>query len=411
MLERISRRGLHLAAALAAAGCLLAFASVGPPYDFCTYYTAGHLAIEGDLEAPYDFAAINARHRELHPGEGVRIGSFLYSPVFLHLAGLLSALPFSAAIVVNQLLILLSLGGIVFLVLESTESLWLRALFWLVFVLSDPVTNQFIYQNWSAHLALFVALALFCTFRDRGLPSALFWALAVHLKAYVGLFLLPLLLCGRRRLVAGILVAGIALIVVGLPWTGLDSYLTYFDAMGEQSSGWITYFFNQVSVQSTLARYEFPPAEWQIASAAPQIPFLDWIFWISLPLYGIAVYRLRDDEPRALALTIPYLLLFVPKIWDHTEILFYGVFVAGALVSRTKAILLGYLLLSFAYFPLVQHLLSEAIRGSGPAAIVHAVLLYYPVLNLLTLLAIVGPQEERLGARPRRASLPSPAKT
>ncbi len=394
MLDRTPRWALHLGAVALVVVVLLFHAIAGSPYDFCTYYTAGRTAAAGESPAAYDFDRINDRHREIHPQEG-RVGTFVYSPIYLVPARLLGNLEFSTAQIANQLLTLIALGALLFLLLERTESPWLKALLCLAFAVSDPVTNQFIYQNWSAHLALFVGLALYLTAKKRDLPAALFWALAIHLKAYIALFLVPLLLIGRRRLAGAVVVAGLLLAVLSLPFVGLEIYGTYLDAMREQSEGWVTYFFNQVSVQSTVARYEFPPSKWPSATEAPSLALLDWIFWLALPVYLFLVYRLRHDEPRALAITIPFLLLFIPKIWDHTQILFFALFLTGALMRRTKAILLAYLLLSFAYFPLVQHLLTEAISGEGSAGIVHLTLLYYPVLSLLAAAAILSPEEEQ----------------
>jgi hypothetical protein len=392
MLERIPRWALHLGAVALAMAVLLFHAIAGSPYDFCTYYTAGRAADTSDTAAAFDFDEINELHSEIHPGEG-RVGTFLYSPIFLVPAKHLSRLDFGSAQTANQILTLVSLAALLFLLLERTESLWLRAFLCFVFVVSDPVTNQFIYQNWSAHLALFVGAALYFTREKRDLPAALFWALAIHLKAFIVLFLVPLVFVGRRRLAAATVIAGLLLVAVSLPLVGFDAYSTYLDAMREQSGGWVTYFFNQVSVQSTIARYEFPVSMWPSATVAPSLALLDWIFWLALPIFGWLVYRLRHDESRALAVTVPFLLLFVPKIWDHTQILFFALFLTGALVRRTKVIFLAYLLLSFAYFPLVQHLLTEALRGEGSAGIVHATLLYYPLLNLLAAAAILSPEE------------------
>jgi hypothetical protein len=274
---------------------------------------------------------------------------------------------------------------------------------------SDPVTNQFIYQNWSAHLGLFVALALFFTVRGKNLAAALFWALAIHLKAYISLFLIALFIVGRRRLAVTILVAGLLLMAVGLPWTGIESYATYIDAMREQSAGWITYFHNQVSLPATIARYEFPPSKWPSSMVAPSLAAVEWLFWLSLPLWGWLVWRLRDDLARALALTVPYLLLFVPKIWDHTQILFFALFLTGVLARRTTTTLLAYLLLSFAYFTLVQHLLGEAIKGTISTATLHATLLYYPVLNVLALAAVLAPRSRTGGRAEPALAADSPA--
>ena len=393
MLERRPQWALHLGATALAMLVLLFQAPTGPPYDFCTYYTAGHVTLDNNAGAAFDFDSINQAHRENHPVES-RIGTFVYSPLFLIPAALFSRLGFETAQVANQLLMLLSLSVLLFLLLQRTEGFWLKGLLCLVFVVSDPVTNQFIYQNWSVHLALFVGLAIHFTLDGRRLPAALSWALAIHLKAYVGLFLVPLLFLGKRRLVVTILAVGLALIVLSLPWVGADSYSAYVEGMREQAQGWVTYFFNQVSVQSTIARYEFPPSHWPASITPPTLPFLDFIFWLALPIFGLLSFRLRRDESRALAITVPFLLLFFPKIWDHTQILFFTLFLTDGFVRRTKAVLLVYLLLSWPYFALVQHLLVEALRGVGSAGIIHALLLYYPVLNLLTVAAILAPPEK-----------------
>jgi hypothetical protein len=394
MLDRFPRWSLHLAATLFTLACLLVFARIGPPYDDCTYVTAGHLTVEGDASASYDQQAINARHRELHPEEGKRIGPFFYSPIFLRAAAPMAGMSFESARLLNQLLILLSIGGILFLLLQRTESGWLKALICLIFVVSNPVTTQFLYQNWSAHLGLFVALALYFMVEKKNLPAAIAWALAIHLKAYIALFLVPLLFAGRRRLAAAIVVTGLVLVVVSLPWVGIDSYTAYAEAMRDEAGDTITYFFNQVSVQSTLARYEYPPGKWPSSNTESSFGILGWIVWLSLAIWLALLYRLRHDEWRALAITIPYLLLFIPKIWDHSQILFFGLLLVGVLARRTKAILLAYLLLSFPYFSLVQHTLLEAIKGTGSVGTAHAVLLYYPVLNLLAAAAILSPPEE-----------------
>ena len=186
------RRGLRALAVIAALAIVAFTAHGGGPRDFCTYYTAGLLANEDGAAAAFDLDRLNRRHTELHPDSGRRVGSFYYSPLFLAPAALLARLDFEAAEIANQVLILLALGGILYFVLEAPRPKWLLALLFLAFVLGDPVRIQFLYQNWTAVFVLLVALALRQTLRGRYASAVLFWALAMHLKLYAGLFLVPL---------------------------------------------------------------------------------------------------------------------------------------------------------------------------------------------------------------------------
>jgi hypothetical protein len=368
-------------------------ATAGPPYDFCTYYTAGLVAQETGSEDVYDLGHLNRRHKELHPDTGLRIGGFYYSPIYLAPATLLSRLDFDSSRMANQFLTLLALGGLLFLLLERTPSLTLRVLLCLCFVVADPVSNQFIYQNWSAFLALFVALAMTLTLRGALWPAALFWALAMHLKVYTALFLLPLLFIGRRKLTATALAAALALAVLSLPWVGLGAYGGYLAEMKQEAGGGVTYFFNQISLQGTIGRYFFSPPDWVTSNKPLESPLLQYLFWLSLPFFAAALYYLRKDQARALALTVPYLLLFIPKIWDHTEILFFTLFSLAALPRRFALLSTVYLCVSWSYFPLVQHLLLEVLQGQRGPGVVHALLLFYPFLNLLAAAVILAPPQ------------------
>ena len=397
----------HLLATIAVMAFVLLTVPASPHGDLCSYYSAGLVANEAGTVESFDLKRLNERHRSIHSGR--RVGPFLYSPLYLAPARMLATQEFVTAERINQLGIAMALGGLLFLILESTTPLSLRLLLCLAFALGNPVRVQFIYLNWSAWLALFLGLALFLTARKRTWPAALAWALAIHLKAYVGLFLLPLLLTGKRKLAGAIVACGLGLSAVSLLWSSPSSYTGYLRTLFAESAGGVSYFFNQVSIQPTLARYFAAPREWPGSNRPIESVSLELLFWISLPLFAYAVYRLRDRWRTALALTVPYLLLFIPKIWDHTQILFFTLFLL-AVLPRRAAVISGLLLIaSWAYFPLVQRHLLELLQGEGSLVATHALLLFYPLLNLLAAAALLGPREPVATPEAMSYNLPSDA--
>ena len=401
-------RGLRALTVLAALTIVLLTAQVTERRDFCTYYTAGLLANEQGAAAAFDLDRLNRRHTELHPDSGRRVGNFYYSPLFLAPAALLARLDFEAAQLLNQLIILLALGGILYCVLEPPRPKWLMALLFLAFVTGDPIRLQFLYQNWTAVLVLLIVLALRQTIRGHHRSAVLFWALAFHLKLYAGLFLVPLwfVRTGDRdtrmpRLALGALAVFLLLLALPLPWTGLGAPAAYLGGLADEAGGGITVFYNQISIPATLARWTHfaqSPIDWVTSNRPVESLALQALVWLSLVGFVFCVWKLRGSPKiaksrsganRALALTIPYLLLFLPKMWDHGELLFLALFAVAALPRRTEVLAAVYLILSLTYFPLVQHLLGQALGSEISPSQVQILLLFYPLLNLLAAVAIL----------------------
>ncbi len=410
---------LRALAVIAGLAIVVLTAQVAPPHDFCTYYSAGLLANEEGAAAAFDLDRLNRRHAELHPDSGRRVGSFYYSPLFLVPASLLARLDFEAAQLLNQFVILLALGGIFYCALEPLRPRWLMALLFFAFVAGDPIRSQFLYQNWTAVLVLLVALALRQTVRGHHRSAVLFWALAFHLKLYVGLFLVPLWFIGKggkggkggkrghgdtRRLALGALAVFALLLALPIPWTGIDAPAAFLGGLADEAGGGTTVFYNQISVPAALARLARSPIDWVTSNRPVDSLALKGLVWLSLGGFVFFVWKLREHPtgapgaagaPRALALTIPYLLLFLPKMWDHGELLFLALFALAALPRRVEAFAAGYLILSFTYFPLVQHLMEQALRGEVGATQVQLLLLFYPLLNLLAFVALVQGEPSR----------------
>jgi hypothetical protein len=373
----------------------------GRPFDFCTYYSAGSLANDTGPAAAYDLELLNRRHGEVHSDSGRRVGSFYYSPLFLVPASLLARLDLGTAQMLNQMLMLLALGGIFYLVLEQERPKWLLVLLFVVFIASGPVRIQFLYQNWTVFLVLVVALALRQTVCGADRSAAVLWALAFHLKLFAGLFLVPLWLIGKRGIVARSLALFVLLLALLLPWTGFEGPLTYLGSLAEEAGGGMTVFRNQISLPAALARLARPPIEWVTSNDPVDSLALRALVWLSLGAFVFAVWKLRKDSTRALALTVPYLLLFLPKMWDHGQLLFLALFVVAVLPRRLEVFAAAYLILSGSYFPLVEDLLLEVLREEASPLRLQALLLFYPLLNLLAAASLL--QGEKSSLDPERA--------
>ncbi len=353
-----------------------------PHSDFCSYYTAGRLVAEGSPETAFDFAALRARHRELH-GPGFGVGPFLYSPLYLVPSALFGQLPFEAAMERNRILGVLALaGGLAFVLLRLPSWRWEIAVS-AAFAIAHPSWVQLGYQNWSFLLFFLLSAAWYFGERARAGPAALFWALAIHLKAFVGLGALALLIVGRRRIVLAATILSVLLAALALPWTGVESYRRFGAFLRGRGDAGVTPFYNKVSLQATLARFESEPREW-IAARSPVATLpIRALFWVALPLLALGVYHLRRSPDAALAFTYAGMLLVVPQIWDHTEIVLF--LLLPAIRARERGLLVALLAASVGYNGLVQPLLAEVVRGDTPAFVLQSLLLFFPAANLLAL--------------------------
>ncbi|MFQ5528481.1 MAG: glycosyltransferase family 87 protein, partial [Thermoanaerobaculia bacterium] len=225
--------------------------------------------------------------------------------------------------------------------------------------------------------------------------AAVLWAVAFHLKLYTGLFLVPLFLIGRRRLAISALAVFVVLLALPLPWTGFEAPQAYLGSLAEEAGGSFTVFYNQISIPAALARLARTPADWVSSNRPVESLPLRVLVWLSLAGFGWGAWKLRRDPTRALALTIPYLLLFLPKMWDHGQLLFFGLFVLAALPRRYEGFIAGYLILSLSYFPLVQYMLGQALEGKTAPLQVQGLLLFFPLLNLLAAVALVQDRDSK----------------
>jgi hypothetical protein len=379
----VTRVAIALALAIAAVAAVAARAPSLPCSDLCSYYSAGLLARQGTPEAAYDAADLETRHREVHD-LGLRAGPFLYSPVWLIPSAILAGEPLPRAISAGRIAGELALVVGLFAVLLALDSFAVKVLVAAAFALSHTAWVQLIYGNWS--FALFALLAVAALALKRNLKGAetLAAALAIHLKPFVLFALLPPALA-RRRFAAQVALVTLVLGALVLPFTGLDSWKRFGSFLMERGSAGVTPFYSKSSLAANLARLETEPREW----VAPRTPAatipVRAAFWLGLPLLFFGARRLRVQPNAAFAFGIAWMLLFVPQIWEHTEIVLFAAL--PALARRYQVGLALALAATVFYNAWQQRLLATALLDGGRTLPITVLLWLYPAIQLYVLLA------------------------
>jgi len=377
------RRALASALLAAAAVAVLWVRSPrAEPGDLCSYRAAGALAAEGRPASAYDGAALAEMHRRQHDVPR-RVGGFLYSPVWLPPARVLAALPLAAAERANRVAGALALAAGLALVLYRARSPALRAAVAAAFCLSHAGWVQLIYGNWTYFLFLALSVALAAGRTGRGAVAALGWGFAVHLKAFAAVALVPLALTRERRRVAAAALAALALAAVALAWSGADAWRAFADTLTGMAERGVTPYYNKVSLAAAAARFVTEPRAWLAPRAPVDALWIRAIAFAGLPLLAWGTWKLRAAPERLAALSIAWVLLFVPQIWDHTEILlFLGL---PVLATRWAWVLAALLAGTCFYNGAVQDLLDRTLAGEVPPLALRCLLLLWPALALLAL--------------------------
>jgi hypothetical protein len=382
--------------AAAAAGVLWVRSPRAEPGDLCSYRAAGALAAEGRPAAAYDGAELVAMHRRQHDVPR-RVGGFLYSPLWLAPARALAALPLDAAESANRTAGALALGVGLALVLLRIRGMALRVAVAAAFCLSHAGWVQLIYGNWTFLLFLALAAALAAGERGRGLAAALAWGLAIHLKVFSALVLAPLGATRAWRRVVAALLAVAALAALGLAWSGPDSWSAYARSVVGVAERGVTPYYNKVSLAAAAARFVSEPRAWLAPRAPVDALWIRAIPLVGLPLLAWGTLRLRRAPERLAAYALAWVLLFVPQIWDHTEILLF--LVLPALAARWAWTLTALLAGTFFYNGATQDLLGRTLGGELSPLALRCLLLLYPALALLALATtVVEPGGERATA-------------
>ena len=380
----MERRAAWVAVALAAVVAVTTWLRAPAPAhsDFCSYYAAGLLTREGRAAEAYDAAELERTHRALHD-VGRRAGPFLYSPLLLLPSAAFATAPLPAAAAANRALGAAALGAGLLLVLLAVPGLRDQLALTAAFLVAHTSSVQLGYENWTTILFALLAGAALALRRERPLAAGLLGAGAVHLKAFALFALAPLVAGARRRALAWTVVAGTLLALGSALVVGVEPWRRFAAQLSGAGDAGVTPYYNKCSLAANLARLSSEPREWVAARAPVESLPVRAVFWAGLPLAAWGAWRLRAAPEAAFAFGLAWTLLFVPQIWEHTELLLFAAL--PALLPRWRLAALALLAATFFYAGLQQQLLREVLSGARPAAALGALLWFYPSLNLLVL--------------------------
>ncbi len=349
--------------AAAAAGVLLARAPTVPCVDLCTYRAAGALARAGRPADAYDGAALAAAHRADHD-LGRRVGGFLYSPLWLAPAMALAAEPLATAERLHRAAGAVALALALALVLYRLRTLRLRIGVATAVALSHVGWAQLVYQNWT--VLLFLLLAVATLVGERGAASARRSPggsrSISRLSSWSPCCRSPRPGAGGGSLLAAVAAAAFALL--SLAWADPGSWRGFARQLTAVAERGVTPYYNKVSLPATVAHFLSEPRSWLAPRAPVDSPWVRWLPFAGLPLLAWGTARLRGDCARLSAFAIAWMLLFVPQIWDHTEILL--VLLLPVLPARWAWTMSALLAATYFYNPMVQGLLRRTLAGEVP---------------------------------------------
>jgi hypothetical protein len=190
-----------------------------------------------------------------------------------------------------------------------------------LFAANVPVSRTFIYHQ----VNLFVVLAMLGSFAvhpRRPLLSAALLAVAVHLKVYPVLLVLPFLRVRDYRWLIGFVAANLAIIVGTSSVSGFDRYLDFArQAAGLQETALRNASLDAI-VRSTASVFGFAPPPLLIAAAAAvRLCLALGVIALTEHLSRRGAYVDGDDRARVVrtgfALLPLAMLLVSPSIWEH----------------------------------------------------------------------------------------------
>lgn len=277
-------------------------------FDLEAYLDAARRLARGDLlrgGSIYDPETLSGPFR---PGP---YKLFLYSPPFA-----VAMLPFTA-VSIDSAAVVWYVGRLVLLAVACAVLPVRPAIRCLVFAIA-ALTNPVIVDMNLGNVSVLVTSLLAITWRwlDR-IPGCVALALAMTVRPVLGLVLVWSLLRRRWWAVAWTVVAGLAIVLVSLPFVGLvgfGEYLTVirnvYDVTGQD---------NNMDVGSAVLRVGGGPL---LASLALYAGFAVGV--------GAMLASLRYDRQTGFMVTIGATLLLSPLLWDHylTTLLLTGAFLA-----------------------------------------------------------------------------------
>lgn len=281
------------------------FGPMNPPgaSDFLSFYAAGTLANDGHAALAYDQARHWAIERVIFGDARVPYYYFFYPPLFLPLCAALARLPYLVGFALFQG----ATGAAYLAVLRQIAGTWRVALLCLTFTAVPFVIG--LGQN-SFLTAALLGLGLLLLDRRPWLAGLVLGLLCIKPQLALAIPIV-LLVTGRWRSVAGMLVAALALLALSLlafGWAPWHAFLTVLPRAHETFATGMIPFSGQISLFAAVRLLGAPAALATLAQVAGSV--------LALAAAIIVWRRPGGAEPRSLALvaailaTAPVILFY-----------------------------------------------------------------------------------------------------
>ncbi len=270
--------------------------------DFITFWSAGHLALEGRPEAAFVRELIYEAQRLAVPGSDT-IFLWHYPPTFMLLAAVLASIPYLASYV------LFAGGSFVFY--GAAVRKFLEQPYALLLIIAYPGTFLSIAHGQNSMLSTALLACAFLCLGPRPIIAGVFIGLLAF-KPQLGL-LLPLVLIASRQWVAFLSAATTTLLFIGVSVAvyGVELWITFFenaslvnDVMGRGLLHWdkMPSLYITLRMMGVSEVYAYV-AHWGAAVITVAVLLRLWYF--------------GGPSKLALAALVPAMLIVLPYIFDY----------------------------------------------------------------------------------------------
>ena len=309
--------------------------------DFATFYAAGHAFARGT--DAYDRAALDAM---VAPEFAGWVGHYYYPPPFAAtLVRPFAALPLATArrlwIVFEATAFLVAVALLLRRFL-APAGLWAVCAAGAAVLLFTPMRVDLKLGSVSGILLLLFALHLEARARGGEWRAALTLASMIVLKLAPAVLLFYLFCRGEMRRIARTLLAIVGLLVLSLPWTGIQSHRTYVrHVLPELFHEPFAWFTNQ-SIDAFFTRILVPNPDTSPWIVAPGLATLLTVLASLVVLAALAAVARRDARRAdasacGLALALVASLLLARVTWEAMLVLSLPLFLLAARAAGDEA--------------------------------------------------------------------------
>lgn len=214
----------------------------GTHNDFLAFWATGKLVAEGNIGQVYSADALTAIQRTVvpHPVSMLGYMPFLNPPFVAVLLAPLGVLSVNDARLAWMVLSVIVMVAISWFLTRSIQNKWTRTLCIFLIASSYPVFQNLIQGQLSILLTAAILAGIYMAERGKLFYSGLFLS-ALVVKPQLAVFVGIALLAFRQwTVIKGMIVGTLALLIVTLPFTGIDIYRDYVQFASGVTSGHFT---------------------------------------------------------------------------------------------------------------------------------------------------------------------------